>query len=124
MAINYSTTIKNSRLTIVRDAIDAGTGAGKLQLFDFAGTTLLVEVPFEDPCGSVSSGILTFDIPIIEPIAADSGTAASAKLVDSDDTLVADGLTVGTVGTDVVLNSTAITAGEPVTITSAVIQHG
>jgi hypothetical protein len=124
MAIVYNATVKAARMTIVRDAIDGGSGPGKLQLFDFPGTTLLVEIPFEDPCGTVSGGVLTFDIPIIEPIALDTGTAAQAKLVTSADAVVGDGLTVGTVGTNVLLNSTQINAGEPVTITSASITHG
>jgi hypothetical protein len=124
MAINYTVAIKNARLAVVRDAIDAGSSAGKLRILDFTETTVLVEVPFADPSGVVANGVLTFTIPLIEPVALETGTAARATLVTSANALVADGLTVGTASADVILNSTQINAGQPVTIIDATLVHG
>lgn len=123
MTIVYTTAIKTSRMTIVLNAIDAGSGAGKLLLYDFGASTLLASVPFADPCGTVGSGVLTFTAPIAGTGLA-SGIAQEGRIVTSADAIVATGLTVGTSGGDINLNTISITAGQPVTITSATISHG
>lgn len=50
--------------------------------------------------------------------AAASGTAAFARVVESDGTTVIADLTVGTSATDIIINSTAITLGGNVTLNS------
>jgi hypothetical protein len=52
--------------------------------------------------------------------AAATGTAAFARITKSDGTTVVADLTVGTSGSDINLNSTAITSGGNVTLTSLV----
>ncbi len=52
--------------------------------------------------------------------AAATGTAAFARVTKSDGTTVVADLTVGTSGADINLNSTAITSGGNVTLTSLV----
>jgi hypothetical protein len=52
-----------------------------------------------------------------------SGTAAAAQIKDSTGTVVVSGLTVGTSGADIIFSSVAITAGQPVPMTSAAIAH-
>ena len=54
MAVNYSTTAKTSRMTAVRDAIDAGAGAGVLQIGTTAMGTVLAEFTLNDPSGTVT----------------------------------------------------------------------
>ena len=124
MPVNYSTAAKNARLNAVVAQIDAGAGAGKLKIRD-SSNVVLATLTLADPCGTVSAGVLTFDFdPDISDTSADaSGTAANAIITDDADTTVISGLTVGTSGTNVVLDSVNITAGQTVTITAGTITH-
>lgn len=124
MAVTYTTAVKTARMTAVRDQVDAGAGPGKLKIRD-SSNVVLATLTLADPSGAVSGDTLTFDFdPDITDLAADaSGTAHNAIITDSADTTVASGLTVGTSGTDVILDSVSITAGQAVTITAGTIQH-
>lgn len=125
MAVTYPTTVKNARLDAVAAKIDAGAGAGKLEIGTAGMASVLATITLSDPCAAAaSSGILTFSgFPKSDASADASGTAAAARIRDSNDVDVITGLTVGTSGTDIVLDSTSITAGQTVTITSASISH-
>ena len=124
MAVTYSTAAKNARLQAVIDLIDAGASPGKLKIRD-SGNVVLATLILADPCGTAAAGVLTFDFdPDISDSSADAtGTAANAIITDSADTTVISGLTVGTSGTDIILDSVSITAGQVVTITAATITH-
>ena len=124
MAVIYSTTVKNSRMTVVRDAIDGGSSGGTLQIGTTGMATILAEIALADPCGSVSGGVLTFAMPQSDAGANASGTAAEAHIKDSSGTTVVSGLTVGTSGANINLSSVNIAAGDAVTITSATLTHG
>lgn len=124
MAMNYSTTVKNSRMTVVRDAIDGGTGAGKINIYTTAYGALLVSIPLADPCGTVAAGALTLSGMPKSGTALGAGNAAIARILDSADTVVADGLTVGTVGTDVIIDNVNVAVGQNVNITAGTIMHG
>lgn len=118
MAIGYVTALRNSRLNAVRDAIDAGAGAGLLRIYDGtrpatggAATTLLAELTFSDPCaGAAAAGVLTFSAITADASANATGTATWARAVDSTGAAVAD-FNVATSGGDININSTAISAG-------------
>lgn len=124
MAVTYSTTVKNSRLTVVKDAIDAGSAAGVLEIGTSGMGTVLASISLADPCGSVSSGVLTFTMPQSDTNADATGTAAEARVKDSNGTVIISGLTVGTSGANINLSSVSITAGDTVTLNSAAITHG
>lgn len=124
MAVVYSTAVKNSRLTVVRDAIDAGAAAGYLEIGTTGMGTVLATIPLADPSGSVASGVLTFAMPQSDTNADATGTAAEARIKDSNGTVIVSGLTVGTSGANINLSSVGITAGDTVTINSATITHG
>ncbi len=126
MAVNYSTAVKNSRLTQVVNTIDAAAGNGTLRIYDAAGTLLLAELPLSKPCGTVSNGVLTFAAITSDTSANATGTAAFARIFDGAATPVEviGGLTVGTSGSNINLNSTAISSGQQVSITSGSITHG
>lgn len=124
MAITYANDVKDDRMTAVRDQIDAGAGAGKLEIGTAGMSTVLATFTLSDPCGSVASQTLTITTPFSDASADASGTAAAARIRDSNDNDVITGLTVGTSGTDIVLDSVSITAGQTVTISSATITHG
>lgn len=123
MAVTYTTAVKTARMNAVVTQIDAGTAAGKLKIRT-AADAVLATITLTDPCGTVTNGVLTFDFdPDISATAGASGTAANAIITDSDDVTIISGLTVGTSGTDIVLDSTSITSGQTVTITAGTITH-
>lgn len=124
MAVNYSSGLKDTRMTAVRDAIDAGAGAGYLEICTASYALVLATITLADPSGTISGGVLTFSgTPLSDTSADNTGTAAVARIKDSNGNIIVSGLTVGTSGTDIVLNSTSITAGQQVTLNSATLTH-
>lgn len=124
MAVTYTTAVKTARMQAVADQIDAGASPGKLKIRD-ASNVVLATLILADPCGTAASGVLTIDFsPAISDTAADAtGTAANAIITDSADTTVVSGLTVGTSGTDIVIDNTSINIGQTVTVTAGTITH-
>lgn len=123
MAVTYSNTVKDNRMTQVLNAIDGGAGAGYIEICSAAYAAVLATITLADPCGSVASQALTLTMPKSDTDADATGTAAIARIKDSVGNIIVSGLTVGTSGTDVILSSTAITAGDTVTINSVVFTH-
>jgi hypothetical protein len=121
MAVTYTTTLKNTRLDAVTTAIGA---SGKLKIIHSDGTTILATLPLSATAApAASGGVLTFNA-ITSANASATGAATTAKFTTSADVDVVTGLTVGTSGTNVVLNSTSVSSSQPVAITSATITHG
>lgn len=134
MTIGLASTLRDTRLTAIVNAVDAGSGAGKLLLYTAARPAtgaaitdqiLLASITLNDPCGTVTSGVLTLDV---DPALADSsanatGTAVWARLVTSADAFVAD-LSVGTSAADVIVNTTSIVITLPVSLISGTITEG
>lgn len=123
MSVVYNTPLKNTRLTDVVNAIDTG-GAGYIEIGTAGMASVLVTLPFQNPCGSVSGGVLSFLGTPFTADAANSGIAAAAAVYDGAGLLIISGLTVGTSGSDINLSSTSIVASQPVTLTAATITHG
>lgn len=124
MAIVYTTAVKNARMSAVVDQIDAGAGAGVLQIGTTGMASILAEITLADPSGTVTGGVLTFSsFPRSDTSANNTGTAAAARIRDSNGVDIITGLSVGTTGSDINLDSVSITAGQTVTITSATITH-
>ena len=124
MAVNYTTAVKNARMTAVRDQIDAGSGPGVLQIGTTGMGTVLIEVTLADPSGTVTGGVLSLsNFPRSDTSANATGTAAAARIRDSSGTDVITGLTVGLSAADVILDSVNITAGQTVTINTAAFTH-
>lgn len=126
MAITYATSLKQARMQAVIDAVDAGAGAGTLEIGTTGMASVLATFTLADPSGTASGATLTWDFdPDISDTSADNtGTAAEARVKDSDSNVVVSGLTVGTSGTDIILDSTSITTGQTVTITAGTFTHG
>lgn len=125
MAVTYSTAVKTARLNAVVAQIDAGAGPGTIEIGTTAMGTVLAVLTMADPCGTVSGDVLTFDFdPDISDTSANAtGTAAAAQIKDSNGTVCISGLTVGTSGSDINLDSVSITAGQTVTLTTGTITH-
>lgn len=125
MAVTYSTAMKTDRMQAVADHIDAGVGAGTLEIGTTGMALVLATFQLVEPVGTVSGDTLTFDFdPDISDTSADNtGTAAAAQIKDGSGVVCISGLTVGTSGTDIVLDSVSITAGQTVTLATGTIQH-
>lgn len=135
MAVTYSTTLKSNRMQLVADLIAgktqaASTGsatAGKLVIgtSSLSGATgVLATINLGTTPGTVTNGVLTLSGTPLSATASGDGTAAKAELRDNSDTVIVSGLTVGTSGADIILDSTSITSGQTVTINSGTITHG
>lgn len=127
--IHLATTVKNSMLQPLADAIDAGPAGGTIKIY--TGTmptlptnavttqTLLGTLTFSDPCGTVASGALTMGSITSDTSADATGTAAWARIAASDGTAVADIDVTTTGGSGVLqLNTTNIVAEGPIAITA------
>lgn len=128
MALAFGTTTRNAWLDDITTLIDAGTGAGKIRIYDGTrpatggtATTLLAELVCTDPSSAAAAaGVLTLSSIADDASADATGTATWFRVVDSDNNFVIDG-NVGTSGSDLNLNTTSITALDTVSITSFVI---
>jgi hypothetical protein len=126
MPASYRTSLKNTRMTAVRDDIDNGAGAGVLQIGTAGMAVVLADITLADPCGTVSAGVLTFSgFPRSDTSANATGTAAAARIRDSAGNDIVTGLTVTATGGggDIQLNSVSVSTGQTVEITSAAITH-
>ena len=131
MTIGLATSVRNSRMNVIRDAIDAGAGPGLLRLYTGprpatggAVTTLLAELTFSDPSyAAASSGSITANAINQDTSANADGVAVWARIVDSTGQFVLD-CDVGTSGSDINLNSVSIATGLAVEITSSTLTDG
>jgi hypothetical protein len=120
----YGAAVKTARMGVVRAAIDAGSGPGKIEIGTGGMAVILATLTLQDPGSTVSGPVLTIaGLPLIEN-ASVTGTAAEARITDSDGTVVASGLTVGTSGADLIVASTNFVSGQPVRLTAGTITHG
>lgn len=122
MAVTYTTAVKNARLSAVVTAM--GTTA-VLEIGTASMAAVLAVIPLDNPAATVASGVMTFaGFPKSDTTADNSGTAAAARIrTAADGTDIITGLTVGTSGADINLDSVTITAGQTITINSASITH-
>jgi len=131
MALSYSTTLRNAQL----DAVTTTAGAsGKLRIY--SGTrpanvaasitgTLLAELTCNATFApAASSGVLTLNSITQDASADATGTATHFRLWKSDGTTAVIDGDVSTSGSDLNLNSTSITAGATVSVTSFTITCG
>ena len=128
--LKYSTVLKNARL----DQITSKVGAsGLLRIYDgsqpaspdtaITSQTKLAELTCNATFApSASGGVLTANA-ISNANALASGTAAWFRLCKSDGTAVVDG-TVGTSGTDLIIDNTSINSGQTVSVTSLTVTAG
>lgn len=131
---NYNDTLRSSRLDLVRDAIDAGAGAGTVKIYSgtkpatgaaLTDQVLLTTGTFSDPSApNATGGVLTFDAITYTSVQAD-GVATWGRVEDSDGTFVAD-MTVGDSGSgeDIELAEINLLLGASVDHIGATITEG
>lgn len=127
MAVTYTTAVKTSRMTAVRDAIDGGGAAGRIEIGSAAMAAILATITLGfsgASTGTISGAVLTLaGFPRSDTSADNTGTAAAARIRTSAGTDIITGLTVALSAADVILDSLSITAGQNVTISSATVTH-
>lgn len=127
MTVRVAVAARNAGLDAIFDRANAGAAAGTVEFrtgsqpatADTAVSgTLLVTFTLADPAFSAASaGVKDLDAdPDLSATAAATGTVGWARCKDSDGNTVFDG-TVGTSGTDWIINSTSITVGQTVNVT-------
>lgn len=131
--VRFATAVKNSMLTPIRDAIDAGAGAGTVKIYtspmatlpsDAISTqTLLGTLTFSDPSGATPSGGVFTASAITQDSSADAtGTAVWARIADSTGTVVVDvDITATGLGGAMQMNTTSIVIGGPILITALTV---
>lgn len=123
MTVTYPAATKTARMNAVKDTVDLGAAAGKLEIGTAGMATVLATITLDDPSGTVSGSVLTFSgFPKVSAATA-TGTAAAARFRDSNNNDVVTGLTVGTSGTNIILDNTSINTGQNVTVTSFTLTH-
>jgi len=130
MALGITATTRNNMLDELTALIDAGT-AGFLRIYDGTrpatggtATTLLAELTMNvTSFPAASSGAMTANAITGDTSANATGTATWFRITDSAGTAVVDG-DVGTSGSDLNLNTVAITSGVTVDVTSMVLTAG
>lgn len=126
--IGLSDGLTSARATLIRDALDAGTGPAVLTFYTSprpargaAVTTQQVvgAATFSQPCGSVVGASLVFDV-ITGSAATGEAPATWARAVDGDGAFVADfGVGAYGSGADIELEDVSPTAGELLTTSGA-----
>lgn len=118
MTITYNAAVKTARITATRDYFANGT----LEILT-AGDVLLATFGLSALGGTISGSTwtLTWDATTVAAVA--SGTASKAQIKTSGGSSHLTGLTVGTSGTDIIIDNTNIASGQNVTIGTSTIAH-
>ena len=121
MPITLSANLRNARATAI--VTEAGAGA-KLAVYSAGYASLLYVSTCAATLGTVSGGVLTFNA-VGSAAAVAAGTEAVARLFQADGTtMVIEGLTVGTIATNIVITNTTIAVSDTVTTSAAAITEG
>jgi hypothetical protein len=111
-------------MAAVITAIDAGSGPGTLEICTASYASVLATVTLADPSFTESGGVITMaGVPRSDTSADNTGTAAVARIKDSNGNVIVSGLTVGVGTGDIQLNSVSIAAGQSLSITAGTITH-
>lgn len=118
MAVTYAAAVKTARITATMDHF----ANGSLEILT-SGDAVLATFGLNAAGGTVSGSVWTLVFDASTVAASGTGTAAKAQLKTSGGTAALTGLTVGTSGSDINLDSTSITSGQNVTLSSATVTH-
>lgn len=118
MAVTYAAAVKTARITATRDHFANGT----LEILT-AADAVLATFGLDAAGGTISGSVWTLVFDASTVSASGTGTAAKAQVKTSGAAANLTGLTVGTTGSDINLDSVSITSGQNVTLSSATITH-
>ncbi len=131
MALTLGTALRNAMADAAGDRFDAGSGPATIQVRTgskpanpqaSATGTLLFTFTLQDPAwGAASNGVKTLDnTPVSSPVAVSTGTAGWFRVLDSNSLAVLDG-TVGTSGTDMIMDNPAVVTGQTINLNSGTL---
>lgn len=137
MAVTYLASLKTNRLNLVVNALGTataptisvtGTATGTLVIGTsalFGATGVLATITLSTTPATVAGSVLTISGTTLSATASATGTAALAELRNNAGTVIVSGLTVTATGGggDIIINSTSITSGQTVQLTSGTITH-
>lgn len=125
--MKISTAAANAALDAVVALLDAGAGAGIIEIYGGTvpasvaaapGSDLLATITLDDPAfGAASGGVATASVSTTAETNATAGTATFFRASDSDGTDIIQG-TCGTSAADMILNTTTIASGATVSLTA------
>lgn len=133
MAMGLNDTLRTARLQLILNAIDAGTGAGKLELYTapkpakgaaITTQTKLGTLVFSDPCGSATSGsaALTLNADVMADA---DGDVAWGRVTDSAGGFVMDADATLLAGAGPIrMPSLTVYAGGPIAAVSVTFTEG
>lgn len=125
MSVVYNNTLKTTRMTSVRTAVDAGPSFGTIEIGTAAMAAVLAIITLPKPMSSEAVGVLTIlGVPLTSAAAIGAGTAAAARFKDSTGAVVVSSLTVGTAASDLIITNTTIAIGDLIQLNSGTITHG
>lgn len=121
--------LTNAAASAAADAVTALANSGKLRIYSgtkptnadtaLSGNTLLAELTFGTTAfGAASNGVATANAITSDSSADATGTASFFRVFKSDGTTAVWDGTVGTAGCDLNLNSTSISSGATVSVSS------
>lgn len=130
LVYRLSTDTRNKACDAVVDDIDAGSGAGTIQIrtgaqptnvADAAQGTLLGTLTFSDPAfGAAATGVATASAITSDTSADNSGTAGHFRIIDSDTNIHSDG-SCGQGSGDMSFDNSVIVAGGVIAISSMTV---
>ena len=126
MAVNYIASLKSTRMQAVITSCDANASPAFMEICTAAFAAVIVTITLAKPSFTESGGVITMAGAPKSGVASLAGTntAAVARIKDGGGTnVVINNLSVGTSGSDINLNSTSITSGQTVTLSSGTITH-
>ena len=127
MATGYSSTLRNSQLNAITTAVgNAGTltiYSGTQPATGGAATTVLATFTLGSPFAPAASGAVLSPTLPANVNASATGTATWFRVSTSGAAQCIDG-TCGTSGTDLILNTTALTSCNPVSVTAWTVTRG
>lgn len=124
MALQYSVAVRNAKLDAVETAIGASaklrilTGSPPSDCSQAESGTLLVEMTLPSDWMAAASGGSKAKSGTWQGTASGTGTAGYFRIVDNAGTTCHAQGTVGTSGTDMIIDNTSIASGQTVTVTS------
>lgn len=123
MAVTYTNAVKTNRMSATRDHFANGT----LEIGTTGFATILCTFNLSPAGGTVATDTWTVQFDAgnntSSVSATGSGTAVTARLKTNGGIIDLSGLTVGTSGTDIVLDNNVIALGQTIQINGATIQH-
>lgn len=118
--MDYSLDIKDSRMNIVKTALDGG----KLKIFTVGYAKQLVAIDLQNPSAYVSNGSLNILGVPLSGMAVEGGEASIAVFVNSSNDVVISNLSVGISNANIIIDNIAIVIGQTVNLLNGIIIHG